>query len=92
MRGGARAGAGRKSGTPNKANAARQAEIAAAGVTPLDYMLEVLRNPYADEKRRDWAAKEAAPYVHPKLASVEHGGPGGGPIQVTISSDDAKVL
>src|SRR5690349_6340751 len=32
------------------------------------------------------AAKAAAPYCHPKLANVEHSGPGGGPIahEVTI--------
>ena len=90
--GGKRAGAGRKPGVPNKANAERQAEIAASGVTPLEYMLDVLRNPVADEKRRDWAAKEAAPYVHPKLAATELTGKGGGPIQVNIAGDDAGLL
>ncbi len=30
------------------------------------------------------AARDAAPYVHAKLASVEHKGEGGGPLQVII--------
>jgi len=74
MRGGARQGAGRKKGALTK----RTQEIAAAalkdGVTPLDYLLGVLRNTEKDEKDRFAAAVAAAPYVHPKLASVEHSG------------------
>ena len=77
---------GRAKGTPNKATAKREAEIAASGLTPLDYMLEILRNPNATTARRDWAASAAAPYVHPKFASVAHSGPGGGAIQVEDNS------
>lgn len=91
-RGGAREGAGRKPGTPNKATTRRQEEIAASGITPLDYMLEVLRDEAAEPEQRNWAAQTAAPYVHPKLAAVEHTGPDGGPIQVTIAGDDAGLL
>ena len=80
-RGGNRPGAGRKRGTPNKASAARQAKVAATGITPLDYMLKVMRNNKADPGRRDEMAKAAAPYVHPKLASMQHTGRDGGPIQ-----------
>lgn len=81
-RGGKREGAGRKPGSPNKANAKRQEQIAASGLTPLDYMLAILRNENADPKDRMWAAEKAAPYVHPKLAAVEHTGKDGGPIQM----------
>ena len=63
---------GRKKGTPNKATAVRQAEIAASGPTPLDFMLEVMRNEENDLATRLVAAVRAAPYVHPKLASVDH--------------------
>lgn len=80
-RGGNRPGAGRKRGAPNKASAARQAKVAATGDTPLEYMLKVMRNPKADAGRRDDMAKAAAPYVHPKLASMQHTGRNGGPIQ-----------
>jgi hypothetical protein len=30
------------------------------------------------------AAKAAAPYVHPKLAAIEHSGPEGAPLTVEI--------
>jgi len=55
-------------------------------------MLSVLRDETAAPEDRKWAAKEAGPYVHPKLAAVEHTGKDGGPVQVTISSDDAGIL
>lgn len=80
-RGGSRPGAGRRKGVPNKASAARQKRVAATGVTPLEYMLGVMRDAKADTSRRDDMAKACAPYVHPKLASVQHAGPNGGPIQ-----------
>lgn len=78
--GGKREGAGRKAGSPNKASIARQEEVAAGGKTPLEYMLEVMRDEAATSARRDEMAKAAAPYVHPKLASTEHTGKDGGPI------------
>jgi hypothetical protein len=71
MRGGHRPGAGRKPGTPNKASAERQAEIAASGLTPLEFMMGVLRDELKPFEDRFEAAKAAAPYVHPRLASVE---------------------
>ena len=74
MRGGKREGAGRKPGVHNKASAAREAAIQASGLTPLDYLMGVVRNEGASPADRLDAAKAAAPYVHPKLASVEHKG------------------
>lgn len=41
---------------------------------PLDYMLQVLRDPEASPAERKWAAEKAAPYLHPRLATVEHDG------------------
>lgn len=75
--GGSRPGAGRKAGSPNKATAARQAEVAATGITPLDYLLSVMRNEEAEESKRIDAAKAAAPYVHPRLATTEIKNPDG---------------
>lgn len=80
-RGGKREGAGRKPGSVNKATVKREREIARSGLTPLEYMLKVMRNSKADNSRRDDMAKAAAPYVHPKLSTTQHTGPGGGPIQ-----------
>jgi hypothetical protein len=72
---------GRTKGVPNRATAAKAAEIAASGQTPLDYMLSVMRDPEAAVDRKDDMAKAAAPYVHPKLANVQHGGDPDHPIK-----------
>lgn len=61
---------GRTKGVKNKATAAKAAAIAASGETPLDYMLRVMREGETEAVRFE-AAKNAAPYVHPKLASLE---------------------
>jgi hypothetical protein len=68
--GGKRPGAGRPRGARNKTAEAVRQKAAATGITPLDYMLKVLRNEGEDEKRRDAMAIAAAPYIHPKLAST----------------------
>ena len=62
---------GRQKGTPNKTNAAREAEIKSSGLTPLDYMLSVLRNTDATPEQRQWAANAAARYCHPAMSSIE---------------------
>lgn len=54
--------------------------VSASGMTPLEYMLDVMRNG-EDARMRFAAAQAAAPYVHAKLASVEVVGEGGGPVQ-----------
>jgi len=83
---------GRQKGTPNRATAARVAEIAASGLTPLDYMLRVMRDDEAPKKRRDDMAKAAAPYVHPRLAALGHSGKDWAPVVVEIIrfSDDGN--
>lgn len=95
-RGGNRPGSGRKRGVPNKASAERQRRVAATGLTPLDYMLKVMRDEKAESSRRDDMAKAAAPYVHPKLASMQHTGRNGGPIQTVdltkLSGDELAQL
>lgn len=73
-RGGKREGAGRKSGVPNTKTRELQEKVAASGLTPLDYMLDVMRNTELDRATRLDAAKSAAPYVHARLAAVEHSG------------------
>ena len=62
---------GRKQGTPNKATAAKAVAIEASGLTPLDYLLSIMRDESLDPMIRLDAAKAAAPYVHPRLAPVE---------------------
>lgn len=70
-RGGARPGAGRKQNTPNRVTQELQAKVASEGMTPLDYLLAVMRDTGADDLARRDCAKAAAQYVHPKLASVD---------------------
>jgi hypothetical protein len=62
---------GRQKGARNRATAEARAAAEATGILPLDYMLSVMRDPNADDKRRDAMAMAAAPYLHPKLNSVE---------------------
>jgi hypothetical protein len=73
-RGGKREGAGRKPGTRNKKTVEQVEAVAASGVTPLEYMLAVMRDDSQDEAKRLDAAKAAAPFVHARLSAVEHSG------------------
>lgn len=83
-RGGKRDGAGRPAGAANRRTREIADKAAEEGLMPLDYMLSVLRNDQADVKDRMWAAEKAAPYVHARLASVEHAGKDGGPLVLEI--------
>jgi hypothetical protein len=73
---------GRKKGTPNKKTKELQYRIETSGLTPLDYLLRVMRDPEAGEHERLDAAKSAAPYVHPRLSTIEHGSKDGNPAGV----------
>jgi len=70
-RGGKREGAGRKPGAINKATKQTRKAVKESGLTPLDYMLSVMRDKEADQSERVDAAHKAAPYVHAKLTSVD---------------------
>jgi hypothetical protein len=74
MHGGKRPNAGRKPGSATKLNEAARAAAAEGGIMPLDYMLAILRDDQNDAATRMDAAKAAAPYVHARLAAVEHSG------------------
>lgn len=69
--GGAQPGAGRPKGAVNKRSQEIIAEALKEGITPLQYMLEILRDTTQDPTRRDEMAKSAAPFIHPKLSSVD---------------------
>ena len=73
-RGGKRPGAGRQQGSKNKTTLARENAIAESGLTPLAYLLTIVRDTNQDQAARVDAAKSAAPYVHPRLAAIEHSG------------------
>ncbi|MGN7962172.1 hypothetical protein [Brucella sp. 22210] len=73
-RGGKREGAGRPAGAANVRTREIADSAASEGLTPLEFMLNVLRDKDAAMDKRMWAAEKAAPYVHAKLASIEHKG------------------
>ncbi len=76
---------GRQKGTPNRATAERQRQIAESGMTPLDYLLSVMRDENEPPDARLDAAKAAAPYVHPRLSAIEHSG------DLTVSHEDRLI-
>jgi hypothetical protein len=78
---------GRPKGAKNKATAKREQEIAQSGLTPMDFLLTVMRDDNKDLDTRIEAAKAVAPYVHPKLSSVDAtvSGKDGGPIEQSLT-------
>lgn len=61
--GGERQNAGRKPGSKNR----RTQDVINAmgeGLSPIAFMLDMLRDTKADPELRQWAAEKAAPYVH----------------------------
>jgi hypothetical protein len=83
IKGGKRQGAGRKKGVPNKRTAALQEKVEASGLTPLEYLLDRMRDVDADPRDRMTAAISAAPYVHAKLSSID--------LKADISTHEASL-
>lgn len=83
IKGGKRPGAGRKKGVPNKRTAEIQAKVEESGLTPLDYMLSIMRDAVAEPRERLQAAINAAPYVHAKLSSID--------LKASISTHEASL-
>lgn len=69
--GGARPGAGRPAGSINRRHSEVIAAALAEGDTPIEYMLNIMRDKDADQKRKDWAAEKLAPYLHSRPAPME---------------------
>jgi hypothetical protein len=97
-RGGPRKGAGRKTGSATKRTREIADKAAAEGITPLEVMLKTMRAlvtkaEQSDPKNPDVSmmveasavAKDAAPYIHPRLAAVEHSGKDGGALDHSLS-------
>jgi hypothetical protein len=75
---------GRVKGTPNKRTRQLQEAIEASGVTPLQYMLRIMRDENAPTAERMHAATAAAPYVHARLAAIEHAGSEQKPMRLVV--------
>ncbi len=69
--GGKRPGAGRPPGARNRKTAETIRAVEESGLTPLDYMLSVMRNSGLETTMRLDAAKAVAPYCHARLNSNE---------------------
>lgn len=87
MHGGKRPGAGRRKGSTNTKTAIERAAvrekveaIKSEGDLPLDVLLRIMRTS-KDETVIIDCAKAAAPYIHPKLASIEHKGDPDNPLE-----------
>jgi hypothetical protein len=80
---------GRKRGTPNKNRSELLEAVSETGLTPLEYMLGVMRDPQAEYARRDDMAKAAAPYVHSKMPTAIITPPPG---DAPVTEDDEKLL
>lgn len=88
-RGGKRVGSGRKAGSKTKKTLKLLEEVQAGGETPLQYMLRVMRDPAAEDARRDDMAKAAAPYVHSKMPTAIVTPP---PARADVTDEDEQLL
>lgn len=79
---------GRKPGSLNKRTQEIAIRASADGETPLEYMLRVMRDARVETSMRNDMAKAAAPYIHPRLASTEIKGEGGGAVKIEIVKFD----
>ena len=86
-RGGKRSGAGRKAGSVSKRTQAIAEKAFERGMTPLEFMLDVMRDTRQEMSLRMDAAKASASYMHPRLAAVEVTGKDGGAIETKDVSD-----
>lgn len=68
--GGARPGAGRPRGSVSQRHVDLVASMMDGRRMPLEYLMDVMADPEADEKRRDWAAEKAAAFLHPRPQPV----------------------
>ncbi len=94
---------GRKRGSLNRRTITQQEQSKTvaqaakeAGLTPLDYMLKVMRDPETPPQRRDDMAKACAPYMHARLAAVDPdtGKPPQeqGPVNIIVAARQVALL
>ena len=81
--GGARPGGGRPKGRRDSKTEARLKAAEAGGITPLEYMLGLLRDPKTTPEVRLDCAKAAAPYLHARLSSVD--------VKATVAHDGTAI-
>ena len=82
--GGKRDGAGRKAGSETKRTRAIAEAVGATGITPLEVLVNSMRMAWEKSEAEGHAgehlamaitcAEKAAPYMHAKIAAVQHSG------------------
>jgi len=84
--GGARPGAGRKPGSLTSKTRAIAERCAELGQTPLEVMVNAYLKLVEEGNLQEAAkiAKDAAPYMHPRLSNVELSGDPDSPLQVAV--------
>jgi hypothetical protein len=73
-----------------KASLKRERQFKREGQTPLDFLLEVMRNPKKRLEYRLEAAKAAAPYVHPKLSIIKNIGSENDPAVEALANENFR--
>ena len=68
---------GRKAGSLNQLTVRLRQASLAAGETPLEYMLRLMRDSSQPAEVRGDMAKAAAPYIHPRKQAVDESRSGG---------------
>ena len=86
-RGGARAGAGRKVGSVTTKTREIAEKCAEMGLTPLEVMIESMMDFYqsGDREAAVRVAKDAAPYIHPRLSAIEVGSDSDKPMKMVVT-------
>jgi methanogenic corrinoid protein MtbC1 len=90
-RGGPRTGAGRKKGQATKMNEAARRAALETGISPLDFLLNAMRDATHEFDTRLDAAKAAAPYVHARLAAITHSGDEDNPVR-TVNVIERRIV
>jgi hypothetical protein len=91
-KGGARPGAGRKPGSANKRTRQIAEQVVLQGTTPLEVMLGAMEAARlaGNAKEAAYYAQMAAPYIHPRLSSMNTQAQIQGSMQVQIINEFAQ--
>lgn len=84
-RGGVRPGSGRPKGSATKMNEEARKAALSSGISPLDFLLAAMRDDRQEFDTRIDAAKAAAPYVHARLAQIQHQGDPESPLETVTT-------
>ena len=81
--GGRREGAGRPKGSVNQINLEARKKAVESGMTPLEYLLSIMRDEDSARNERIDAAKAAAPYIHARLNATTLSGDADKPLTIS---------